>query len=355
MVTLQQLLKSAVKQDASDLHIVAGSPPVLRVDGRIVRVKTPELSGEDTRRLCYSILTDEQKSKFEEGKDIDFSFGVRGIARFRANYFYQRSMVSGVFRRIPFEIPDLESLGLPKPVEDLTNYSNGLILVTGPTGSGKTTTITAMIDRINKERRGHIITLEDPIEFLHDHKNCIVNQREVGHDTFGYKNALKYLLRQDPDVCVMGELRDLDTIETALTVSETGHMVVATLHTNSAVQTISRIIGVFPSDQQERIRIQLSFVLQAIVSQRLIPGIEGGKVVATEVLVLNPSIRNLIRENKMHQIYGMMQVGQEKSGMITMNQSLLNLLIKRKIDMREAFMASPDPEELDKLLKKVGV
>lgn len=355
MITLHQLLKAAVKQGASDLHILAGSPPVLRVDGRIVRVKAEELSPEDSRKICYSILTDSQKARFEATKELDFSFGIKNMARFRVNLFFQRGSVSGVFRRIPLEIPELESLNLPRAVAEVVNYPTGLVLITGPTGSGKTTTIAAIIDKINRERRAHIITLEDPIEYVHAHKNCIVNQREVGMDTVNYKSALKHVLRQDPDICLMGELRDHETIEAALTVAETGHLVFATLHTNSAVQTINRIVGVFPSDQQDRIRLQLSFVLNAVVSQRLLPGIEKGLHVACEVLVMNSNTKNLVRENKLHQIYGMMQIGQDKSGMQTLNQSLLKLVLKRKVDIRSAFAVSENPDELDKLMKQAGV
>lgn len=355
MITLHQLLKAAVKQGASDLHIVAGSPPVLRIDGRIVRVKTKDLSGEDTRKLCYSILTDSQKSLFEENKELDFSFGIKSMARFRGNLFFQRGAVSGVFRRIPLEIPDFRVLGLPPSVERVTSFPSGLVLVTGPTGSGKSTTIAALIDKINRERRGHIITIEDPIEYVHVHKNCIVNQREVGSDTHGYRVALKAMLRQDPDICLMGEMRDLETIEAALVIAETGHLVFATLHTNSAVQTINRIVSVFPAEQQARIRVQLSFTLNAIISQRLLPAAKGGVVAAMEFLLMNTTIRNLIRENKLHQVYGMMQVGQEKTGMMTLNQSLLNLVLKRKVDIRNAFAVTSDPEELDKLLKQAGI
>ncbi|MCB0364758.1 MAG: type IV pilus twitching motility protein PilT [Bdellovibrionaceae bacterium] len=355
MITLHQLLKAAVKQGASDLHIVAGSPPVLRIDGRIVRVKTRDLSADDARKLCYSILTDSQKSRFEERKEIDFSFGIKNMARFRANLFFQRGAVSGVFRRIPLDIPDLRMLSLPNSVEKVTNFPSGLVLVTGPTGSGKSTTIAALIDKINRERRGHIITLEDPIEYVHGHKNCIVNQREMGSDTLGYSSALKAVLRQDPDICLMGELRDLETIEAALVIAETGHLVFGTLHTNSAVQTINRIVSVFNAEQQARIRVQLSFTLNAVISQRLIPGTKGGVIPAVEFLLMNTTIRNLIRENKLHQVYGMMQVGQDKTGMITLNQSLLNLILKRKVDIRSAFSVTPDPEELDKLLKQAGI
>ncbi len=355
MITLHQLLKAAIKQNASDLHIVAGSPPVLRVDGKMIRVKTGELSGDDTRSLCYSILTDVQKARFEAAKEIDFSFGVKGMSRFRANLFFQKGLVSGVFRRIPLEIPSLESLGLPKAVHHFGGYPSGLILVTGPTGSGKTTTIAAIIDKINQERRGHIITFEDPIEYIHSHKTSIVNQREVGVDTVSYKQALKYVLRQDPDICLMGELRDQETIEAALTIAETGHLVFATLHTNSSIQTISRVVSAFPADQQDRVRVQLSLVLNAIVSQRLIPTLQGGRVAACEVLMMNTNIRNLIRENKLHQIYGMMQVGQDQSQMCTLNQSLMRLVMRRRIDVRQAFLVSNDPDELDKQLKQAGV
>lgn len=355
MITLHQLLKAAVKQNASDLHIVAGSPPVLRVDGRIVRVKSEDLTTDMTQRLCYSILTESQKGKFEATKELDFSFGVKGTARFRANLFFQRGAVSGVFRKIPVGIPDLESLQVPPVVRDLSKSPSGLVLITGPTGSGKSTTIAAMIDRINQDRRGHIVTLEDPIEYVHGHKNCIVNQREIGVDSVSYRSALKHILRQDPDIVLMGELRDLDTIESALNVAETGHLVFSTLHTNSAAQSINRIVNVFPAEQQERIRMQLSLTLNAVVSQRLIPGSEGGMVAAFEVMIMNSTIRNLIRENKIHQLYGMMQVGQDKSGMVTMNQSLARLVIARKIDVKTAFLFSQDPDELDKILKQAGV
>lgn len=355
MITLHQLLKAAVKQNASDLHLVAGSPPILRVDGKIVRIKAPDLTGEMTQTLCYSILTDSQKGKFEATKELDFSFGVKATARFRANFFYQRGTVSGVFRRIPVNIPDLESLQIPQVVKELVQMPSGLILVTGPTGSGKSTTIAALIDKINRDRRGHIVTLEDPIEYVHPHKHCIVNQREIGVDTVSYRSALKHILRQDPDVVLMGELRDLDTIESALNVAETGHLVFSTLHTNSAVQSINRVVNVFPSEQQERIRLQLSLTLNAIVSQRLLPARGGGMALAMEVLIMNTNVRNLIRENKLHQVYGMMQVGQDRSGMITLNQSLAKLVLSRKVEMKTAFLYSNDPEELDKLLKQAGV
>lgn len=355
MITLLQLLKFAVDQGASDLHIVAGSQPALRINGRIVRVKMETLTKDITRKLCYSVLSDAQKSRFEESKELDFSFDVKNMARFRANYFYQRGAVSGVFRRVPVTIPKFTDLGLPAAIGELTNLPYGLVLVTGPTGSGKTTTIASMIDKINSERFGHIVTLEDPIEFVHTHKNCIVNQREIGSDTNAYKTAMKYLLRQDPDYCMMGELRDLDTIEAALTTAETGHLVFATLHTNSAIATINRLVSVFPAEQQDRIRIMLSFSLQAIISQRLLPSLAGGRVAAIEFLLMTTSIRNLVRDNKLHQVASMMQVGQDKTGMMTMNQSLLALLMRRKIDLKTAFAASPEPDQLDQLMKKAGV
>lgn len=355
MITLHQLLKAAVKQGASDLHIVAGSPPVLRVESRIVRVKSSDLTAEQTRQICYSILTDAQKSRFEATKELDFSFGIKSMARFRANLFFQRGAVSGVFRRIPIDIPDIEVLGLPQIVTEVVNYPSGLVLVTGPTGSGKSTTIAALIDKINRENRGHIITLEDPIEYVHPHKSSIVNQREIGVDTVSYRSALKHVLRQDPDVCMMGELRDLETIDAAMNMCETGHLVFATLHTNSAISTINRIVNVFPAEQQDRVRTQLAMTLNAIICQRLIPSLKGGQTAALEILIMSPNIRNLIRENKLHQVYGMMQVGQDKSGMMTLNQALVQLILKRKIDVRSAFMNSSDPEELDKLLKAAGV
>lgn len=355
MITLHQLLKAAVKQGASDLHIVAGSPPVLRVESRIVRVRSADLTADQTRQICYSILSDAQKSRFEATKELDFSFGIKSMARFRANLFFQRGAVSGVFRRIPIDIPDIDVLGLPQVVTEVVNYPSGLVLVTGPTGSGKSTTIAALIDKINRENRGHIITLEDPIEYVHPHKSSIVNQREIGVDTVSYRSALKHVLRQDPDVCMMGELRDLETIDAAMNMCETGHLVFATLHTNSAISTINRIVNVFPAEQQDRVRTQLAMTLNAIICQRLLPSLKGGQVAALEILIMSPNIRNLIRENKLHQVYGMMQVGQDKSGMMTLNQALVQLILKRKIDVRSAFMNSSDPEELDKLLKAAGV
>jgi twitching motility protein PilT len=355
MITLLQLLKFAVDQGASDLHIVAGSQPALRVNGRIVRVKTESMTKEVTRKLCYSVLSDAQKSRFEEHKELDFSFDVKNLARFRANFFFQKQSVSGVFRRVPVVIPKFSDLNLPQSVGDLTNLPFGLVLVTGPTGSGKSTTIASMLDKINTERYGHIVTMEDPIEFVHQHKNCIINQREIGADTQGYKTGMKSVLRQDPDYVLLGEMRDLETIDAALNTAETGHLVFGTLHTNSAVSSIQRMVNVFPADQQERVRVLLSSTLQGVISQRLLPSLQGGRVAAIEFMLMNTSIRNLVRENKMHQIPAMMQVGQEKSGMVTMNQSLVNLIVKRKIDVRTAFSASSDPDNLDTMLKKAGI
>lgn len=355
MITLQQLLKATVKQGATDLHLTPGSAPALRISGRLARVKAENLNSDQVRTLCYSILTDTQKSKLEELKELDMSFEIKGTARFRANFFFQKGNVAGVFRRIPLEIPDVTMLGLPAAVNSLTEIPNGLILVTGPTGSGKTTTIAALIDKINREHRGHIMTIEDPIEYVHAHKNCVVNQREIGRDTESYKSALKHVLRQDPDYCLIGELRDVETIEAGMVLAETGHLVFATLHTNSAVATIQRIVSVFSPEHQDRIRAQLSFVLHAVVSQQLLPSTKGGLVAAIELMIMTPSIRNLIREGKIHQIYGMMQVGQDKTGMVSLNQSLMSLVLTRKIDLRTAFSVTSDPEELDKMLKKAGV
>lgn len=354
MITLLQLLKFATEQGASDVHIVSGSPPCLRVEGKIIRVKSQELSPEESRSLCYSVISDQQKSKFEERKELDFSFDVKDMARFRGNYFFQKNAVSGVFRRIPNDIPNILDLGLPPAVPKLTNLPNGLILVTGPTGSGKSTTIASLVDKINRERHGHIVTLEDPIEFMHEHKSCIVNQREIGVDTHDYSEGLRHLLRQDPDYCLIGEMRDLETIETALKLAETGHLVFGTLHTNSSVQTINRIVSVFPSEQHQRIQSLLSFTLQAVVSQKLVNSTDGKRVLAAEFLLLNSGIRNLIREGKLHQIQNLMEVGQEKSGMITLNQCLSSLVKRKRISEKEAFMASPDPDDLFKILQRMG-
>ena len=355
MASIYDLLKIMTEKGASDLHITTASPPRLRVDGKLVPLDHPPLTPVDTKSLCYSILTDAQKHKFEENNELDLSFGVKGLSRFRGNIFMQRGAVAGAFRTIPFEIKTFKDLGLPEVVNDLVKKPRGLILCTGPTGSGKSTTLAAMVDRINAERYEHIITVEDPIEYLHGHKKCLINQREVNADTSSFKAALKYVLRQDPDVVLIGEMRDLETIEAALTVSETGHLTLATLHTNSAVQTINRVIDVFPPHQQEQIRVQLSFVLEGVLSQQLIAKKSGkGRVLAIELLVPNPAIRNLIREDKIHQIYSMMQTGQSKFGMQTMNQSLIELYTKGHISYEDAIGRSPVPDEIITMLQRIS-
>ncbi len=355
MANLHQLLKAMVEKGASDLHITTGSPPQLRIDGKLVPLKTAPLTPVETKQLCYSILTDAQKHKFEEESELDLSFGVKALSRFRANVFLQRGAVAGAFRTIPFKILTFQELGLPPIVAEMAKKPRGLVLVTGPTGSGKSTTLASIIDKINTERHEHIITIEDPIEYLHPHKNCLVNQREVGADTQSFKRALKYILRQDPDVVLVGEMRDLETIESALVISETGHLAFATLHTNSCVQTINRILDVFPPYQQPQVRAQLSFVLEGVLTQNLISKATGpGRVLAIEVMVPNPAIRNLIREDKVHQIYSQMQVGQSKFGMQTFNQSLAALYLKRVITMDEAIGRSSDPEELRNILAGGG-
>jgi twitching motility protein PilT len=355
MANLHQLLKAMVEKGASDLHITTGSPPQLRIDGELVPLKMPPLSPVETKQYCYSILTDAQKHKFEEDNELDLSFGVKGLSRFRSNIFMQRGAVAGAFRTIPFKILTFTELGLPPVVADLTKKPRGLLLVTGPTGSGKSTTLASIIDKINTERHEHIMTIEDPIEYLHPHKNCLVNQREVGADTRSFKTALKYILRQDPDVVLVGEMRDLETIEAALVIAETGHTAFATLHTNSAVQTINRILDVFPPYQQPQVRAQLSFVVEGIMSQALVQKATGqGRILALEVMIPNPAIRNLIREDKVHQIYSQMQIGQAKFGMQTFNQSLASLLQRRLISQEEAFGRTSDPEELKNMLAGGG-
>ncbi len=351
-VSLHQLLKTMTEKGASDMHITTGTPPLLRIDGSIVPLKLPPLGPVDTKQLCFSVLTEEQRAHFEKHNELDLSFGVKGLSRFRANIFTQRGAVAGAFRTIPFKILTFDELGLPKVVADFTAKPSGLILVTGPTGSGKSTTLAAIIDKINTEQRLHIITIEDPIEYLHPHKLSVVNQREVGTDTEGFKQALKYVLRQDPDVVLVGEMRDLETIEAALTISETGHLVFATLHTNSAVSTINRIIDVFPPHQQPQIRSKLSFVLNGVVSQQLLP-MAGtpGRVLALEVMVPNAAIRNLIREDKVQQVYSQMQVGQEKYAMQTLNQSLFSLYQRRLITQEEAMTRSLEPDELKMMME----
>ena len=353
MANLHQLLKAMIEKGASDLHITTGSPPQLRVDGRLTPLRMPPLNPQDTKQLCYSILTDSQKHKFEETSELDLSFGVKGLARFRSNIFVQRGATAAAFRTIPYKIMSFDELGLPPVVAELSKKPTGLILVTGPTGSGKSTTLASIVDKINTDRHDHIVTVEDPIEYLHPHKNCLVNQREVGADTESFKNALRHILRQDPDVVLIGEMRDLETIEAALTVSETGHICLATLHTNSAVQTINRIIDVFPAHQQPQVRAQLSFVLEGVMCQTLMPRANrGGRILSIEVMVPNPAIRNLIREDKIHQLYSQMQIGQDKFGMQTMNQSLASLHLRRMITLEVALGRSSDPEELRRLVSE---
>ncbi len=351
MVGIRDLLKAMVDMGASDLHITSGAPPQVRIDGHIRALQHPPLQPAETKQICYSILTDAQKRKFEEENELDLSFGVKGLARFRGNIYLQRGALAGAFRMIPYKFLSFEELGLPPVVRDLSRKPRGLVLVTGPTGSGKSTTLASIIDAINSERSEHIITIEDPIEYIHPHKKCLVNQREVGADTHSFKKALKYILRQDPDVVLLGELRDLETIEAALTIAETGHLCFATLHTNSCVQTINRIVDVFPTNQQTQVRTQLSFVLEGVLSQNLLPKASGrGRVLALEVMVPNMAIRALIRDDKVHQIYSQMQMGQEKYGMQTMNQSLFMLHHKKLISLDMALARSPEPDELKQMI-----
>jgi twitching motility protein PilT len=355
-VNLHQLLKAMIEKGASDLHITTGSPPQLRIDGDLVPLRVPPLSPVDTKQLCYSILTDAQKHKFEEENELDLSFGVKSLARFRANLFMQRGAVAAAFRTIPFKILTFQELGLPPVISEIANRPRGLVLVTGPTGSGKSTTLASIIDKVNTEGHYHILTIEDPIEYLHPHKSSLVNQREVGADTENFKKALKYVLRQDPDVVLIGEMRDLETIEAALVIAETGHLAFATLHTNGAVQTINRIIDVFPPYQQPQIRANLSFVLEGVLSQQLIPKLGGaGRCLALEVMVPNVAIRNLIREDKVHQIYSQMQVGQNRYGMVTLNQNLLILIQKRQISVEEALGRTSELDELRTMLVNAGI
>jgi twitching motility protein PilT len=351
---LHQLLRTMVQKGASDLHVTTGTPPQLRIDGTLVPLKLPTLGPADTKQLCYSILTEEQKVAFETTNELDLSFGVKNLSRFRANIFRQRGAVAGAFRTIPFRIPSWEELGLPPIVAEMAARPRGLVLITGPTGCGKSTTLASLLDKINTERRLHVITIEDPIEYLHSNKSCIINQREVGTDTNSFPAALKYVLRQDPDVVLVGEMRDLETISAALTISETGHLVFATLHTNSCVQSVNRMIDVFPENQQPQVRAQISFVLEGVVTQQLLPRADGpGRVLACEVMCPNPAIRNLIREDKVHQIYTQMQVGQDKFGMMTLNQSLFNLTQRRLITTDEAFARTSDQDELKAMFQGV--
>src|SRR5689334_9651223 len=351
-VNLHQLLKAMVEKGASDMHITAGAPPLLRIDGEVIPLKLPPLTPVDTKHLSYSIMTEEQKIAFEKDSELDLSFGVKNLSRFRGNIYLQRGAVAAAIRTIPFKILSYEELGLPNVIAEIANKPNGLVLVTGPTGSGKSTTLASIIDKINSEQRVHILTIEDPIEYLHPHKLSLVNQREIGSDTASFKDALRYALRQDPDVVLVGEMRDLETVESALTIAETGHLVFATLHTNSAISTINRIIDVFPPHQQSQVRQQLSFTLVAVMTQLLLPRANGpGRVMAMEVMIPNAAIRDLIREDKLHQIYSQMQMGQAGSGMQTMAQSLVSLYQRRMISLEEAFAAAADGDELRAMLE----
>jgi len=353
-ISLSELLHKLSEMGGSDLHITTGTPPLVRVHGEVQPLDGYKpLTSSETKQLAYSVLTDAQKHRFEENLELDLSFGVKGLSRFRANVFNQRGAVGAVFRAIPYEIKSFEDLGLAPVVKELCTKPRGLVLVTGPTGSGKSTTLAAMIDKINRERHEHILTIEDPIEFLHNHKNCIVNQREVNADTKGFPQALRTALRQDPDVVLVGEMRDLETIESALRIAETGHLTFATLHTNSAVSTINRIIDVFPSMQQSQVRAQLSLTLEGILCQSLLPRADArGRVLAMEILIPNSAIRNLIREDKVHQIYSMMQTGQDLHGMQTFNQSLATLFHKRSITRELAMQRTSNANELRDLIDR---
>ena len=352
-LNLRALLEEMIQKSASDLHITAAEKPKLRVDGEMVDGSVPEmLTPKDTLQLAYSVLTENQKKRFETDDELDFSFGIQNLARFRGNVFKQRGCVAMVIRMIPFNVRTFQDLGLPPVIAKLAERPRGLILVTGPTGSGKSTTLAAIIDKINKERKGHIITVEDPIEFIHKHQSCIVNQREIGTDTKTFASALKYALREDPDVILVGEMRDLETVGAALTIAETGHLVLATLHTNSAAESINRVIDVFPSNQQSQVRTQLAFVLEGVITQTLLPKLKGrGRSMAAEIMVATPAIRALIRDDKVHQIYSAMQSG-KKFGMQTMNDALFQLYTAREVAQEECERVSHDPKEF---LRMIGI
>src|SRR6476661_3427428 len=353
MATLPELLKALVEKDGSDLHITTASPPQIRVHGHLQRLPLPDLGPAETKQLVYSVLTDAQKKRYEETQELDFSFGIKGLARFRCNVFTQRGATGAVYRLIPEKIRSFNDLGLPPVIATLAERPRGLVLVTGPTGSGKSTTLAAMIDKINSERHDHILTIEDPIEFVHMNKNCVVNQREVHSDTKSFADALRAALREDPDVVLIGEMRDLETIESALRIAETGHLTFGTLHTNSATSTINRIIDVFPAHQQPQIRAQLSLVLEGIMCQSLLPRIDGkGRAMIMEILVPNAAVRNLIREDKIHQIYSSMQSGQEKFGMQTFNQSLATAYFQKQISIETAIARSSNVDELQEMINR---
>jgi twitching motility protein PilT len=352
-VSLSELLKKMLEMNGSDLHITTNSPPQIRVDGSLRPLDMPPLMAAETKQLAYSVLTDAQKHRFEENLELDFSFGIKGLARFRGNVFNQRGAVGAVFRMIPYEIRSFDALGLPPIVAKLCEKPRGLILVTGPTGSGKSTTLAAMLDKVNNDRHEHIITVEDPIEYLHGHKNCLVNQREIHSDTLSFPNALRAALREDPDVVLIGEMRDLETIESALRIAETGHLTFGTLHTNSAASTINRVVDVFPAHQQPQVRAQLSLVLEGILCQAQLPRASGtGRAMVLEIMVPNAAIRNLIREDKVHQIYSAMQAGQEKYGMQTFNQSLATAYFQKQITLETAMLRSHNQDELQDMINR---
>lgn len=350
-ISIYDLLEVMVKKGASDLHLSSGSPPRMRIDGSLIPYSDIDLTPADSKSMCYSVLSDKQKNKFEENHELDLSFGIKGLARFRGNMYMQRGAMVGTFRAIPFNVMSLEELGLPPVVSGFTKLPRGLVLVTGPAGSGKSYTLASLIDKINKEHHGHIITIEDPIEFLHEHKNCVVNQREVSSDTANFKNALRYILRQDPDVVLIGEMRDLETVEAAMTIAETGHLTFGTLHTNTATQTLTRIVDMFPAHQHDQVTVQLSFVIEGVITQHLMPKKSGGRCLAAEVFVPTPGIRNLIREGKIEQIYPLMLTGQSKYGTQTMNQALHSLYSQGHITREAAIKESPLPEELKRMLE----
>lgn len=349
MATIHELLNQMLEMRASDLHLTAGAPPLFRIDGRLLPKGVDKLAPDQVLKLAYSVMNEQQRKIFEQKKEVDFSFAVQNLSRFRANVYLQRGCTACALRQIPFVIHKLEELGLPPIVGKLAEKPNGLVLVTGPTGSGKSTTLAAMVDKINNEREGHILTIEDPIEFVHQHKKCMINQREVHQDTESFGSALRVSLRQDPDVVLIGELRDLETIQAALSIAETGHLTLATLHTNSAAKSVNRIVDVFPSEQKATVRAQLSMVLEGIVSQALIPRIGGGRVLCCEVMMATMAIRSLIRDDKVHQLQGIIEIGQ-KFGMQNMNAELAKLFLKGQISMKDAIGRSPDPDALQKML-----
>ncbi len=352
---LTALLKLMVEKGASDLHLTVGAPPALRINGQIVRVKGDNMTPDDVKGLVFPLISEAQKERFTQDKELDFSFGLNGVARCRANLFVQRGAIASVFRRISNEVPELRTLGLNRHVCDIPNKPHGLVLVTGATGSGKSTTLAAFIDTINRKDRYHIITIEDPIEYTHRHQMSIVNQRELGTDCVSFSKALRQVLREDPDVIMVGEMRDRETAEAAMYAAETGHLVFSTLHTNGAIASINRMVQMFPADNQDYIRLLLSFCLEGIISQTLIRRSDKkGRIMVYEYLAMTPAVRNLIRENKLQQVYGHMQMGQENHGMCTMNQNLVNLIEAGIVSIEEAVSHSPDIEEFEKLLARKG-